>query len=284
MRWKSLLLTPALVVLSGVAVFALYQAATGGEPLAWAGVALAAAPLPAFVSYVMATEGTARTSANLPSALAAAAIGVALTLVGFAGVLPVALAVGSFAALVWYVFVYSRFGRGRNAALQPGETLPDFTLEEADGAEVASSAFRGRPALFLFYRGNWCPLCMAQIKEVAAAYKRLAGMGVEVVLASPQPAGETAKLAKKFDVPFRFLVDRDLKAARALGIAAEGGVPAGVDAMGYGVDTVLPTVVAADADGRILFLDETDNYRVRPEPETFLAIFEQNAQTMDAAA
>ena len=40
--------------------------------------------------------------------------------------------------------------------------------------------------------------------------------------------------------------------------------------MRLGEDTVLPTVIIVDAEGRILFTDQTDNYRVRPAPEDFL--------------
>ncbi|MFO1228719.1 hypothetical protein [Roseateles sp.] len=36
--------------------------------------------------------------------------------------------------------------------------------------------------------------------------------------------------------------------------------------MGYDSDTVMPTVVITAPGGRILWADETDNYRVLPEP------------------
>ncbi|MEL7487778.1 MAG: redoxin domain-containing protein [Pseudomonadota bacterium] len=274
MRLKSLLLTPLLLALSGLTLFALFKAATGVAPIAWVGVALAAAPLPAFVSYLMATESAARTSANMPGAFMISGLGVALSLAGSSSPLQPLLAGAAFAGLAWYIFVYSRYGRRPSKALALGAALPDFDLKDANGYVVPSSDFTQQPALFLFYRGNWCPLCMAQIKKVAAAYQRLAAKGVAVALVSPQPAKETATLAAKFDVPFRFLIDEDGQAARALDIFAKGGTPLGVDAMGYGADTVLPTVIATDASGRIIFLDQTDNYRVRPEPETFLAIFE----------
>ena len=186
--------------------------------------------------------------------------------------------------MVWYVFVYSRLSRPHAGTVALGARLPDFVLQEASGVPVHSSEFDGQPTLLLFYRGNWCPLCMAQILEVAAAYRRLTDAGVEVALISPQPAHETAKLAAKFDVPFRFLIDTDLSAARALGVAADGGVPVGLDMMGYGTDTVFPTVIATDANGAVIFVDETDNYSVRPEPETFLSIFDGLSATIKREA
>jgi len=80
------------------------------------------------------------------------------------------------------------------------------------------------------------------------------------------PKTETRDLAARFDVPFRFLVDPGGRATRQLGIP------------GYHPDTVLPTAVVTDADGRILLADQTDNYRVRPEPETFLAALDRTVE------
>jgi hypothetical protein len=39
----------------------------------------------------------------------------------------------------------------------------------------------------------------------------------------------------------------------------------------------LSTVVISDPDGTIIFADLTDNYRVRPEPSTFLAALDAEA-------
>lgn len=273
MRIKSFLLVPVLTGLSCILLYALYMIISQGYVTAWTGVLLAAFPLPVFISYIMLTERLARTSANLPYAIAISAIGCALTLISFSNSTQPVLAFTSLLALLWYVFIYSRFGRTASKTLQVGTMLPDFTLETTTGQHISSDTFRRRASLFLFYRGNWCPLCMAQIQEIATAYKQLNQLGVEVILVSPQSHKQTEKLAAKYDVPFRFLVDPGLKAAKALDIMAAGGTPAGIDILGYGTNTVMPTVIATDTTGKVIFLDETDNYRVRPEPETFIEIY-----------
>jgi len=100
-------------------------------------------------------------------------------------------------------------------------------------------------------------------------------MGITVALISPQPDVHTKKLAGLHDVPFHFLIDAGNKLAEALGIAAEHGVPVGVPG-GYAPDTVMPTLVVTNASGTIIFSDQTDNYRVRPEPDVFLAILRRS--------
>jgi len=47
-----------------------------------------------------------------------------------------------------------------------------------------------------------------------------------------------------------------------------------MQALGYDTDTVMPTIVITDKKGTILFADLTDNYRVRPEPETFFKVLD----------
>ena len=124
----------------------------------------------------------------------------------------------------------------------------------------------------MFFRGNWCPLCMCQVKEITKQYRELAELGVRVALISPQPHHNAQLLSARFDVDFDFLVDPGARAAKTLGIFHANGVPAGLELLGYARDTVLPTVVVADREGKILFSDQTDNYRVRPEPSTFMSV------------
>ena len=113
---------------------------------------------------------------------------------------------------------------------------------------------------------------MAQIKEIAAQYEELDKLGVNTVLISPQPHRQTKHLADKFNLNFHFLVDYKNKVARQLDIFAKNGIPAGFQVLGYDSDTVMSTVVITNREGKIIFADLTGNYRVRPEPDTFLKI------------
>ncbi|MEJ2239971.1 MAG: redoxin domain-containing protein [Gemmatimonadales bacterium] len=154
-----------------------------------------------------------------------------------------------------------------------GGPLLELVLRDADGNAVPVS--NERHALFMFVRGNWCPLCMAQVREIAAQYRELEARGVDLYVITPQPDNHTRALARRFDVPIRFCVDEGGGLARRLGIQHPGGVPFLI--RGYGVDSVLPTVLITDPQRKIIFVDMTDNYRVRPEPATFLAVLDARA-------
>lgn len=243
----------------------------------WLGVVLSVGPM-AFFFLRLFVANVVRTSAKLKRFLAVTYAGAALTV--FAGAsqwdtlaMVYSLVVGVLGGWL-YVYWYSIFNREPNSLLSEGAQLPVFELKDCKGEVVSSAEYAGSPALFIFYRGNWCPLCMAQIKEVSAQYKELDRRGVKVVLISPQPHEYTQSLANRFDVPFSFMVDEGNRAAKALGIDAENGLPKGLEALRYESDTVMPTVIISDASGKIIFADLTDNYRLRPEPEVFLSVLE----------
>lgn len=251
---------------------ALLGARRDGRPgPATAGPLLAhAAPTVLLASLYVRRRG--RTSAELPWLRAAVLAGTALSALGpaprRARAAQTALAgvVGTEAYIRWY----SVLGRRHSPPLDVGQTFPgDVAFVGHDGAPVTGSDLRGRPTALFFYRGNWCPLCVAQVGEMAERWQELEALGADVALVSPQSDEQTAALAARFGVGFRYLRDPDLHAARRLGLVHEGGVPPGLP--GYDPDTVFPTVVVLDAAGRILMSDQTDNYRVRPEPETILA-------------
>ncbi|MBL8915104.1 MAG: peroxiredoxin family protein [Archangium sp.] len=259
-------------------VFAGWQFARSME-LAWLGAIATGAPFLLFLGFVLLTRSIARTSAGLPwlGALAFAGLGFAVFCVFLRSGPPesAVLAAGGSLGVVLYSHWYSRLGRAPSAELVVGRVLPDLGLRRADGRVLKTSELRGKPALLMFYRGNWCPLCMAQVKEIAAQYRALAATGVRVLLISPQPHENTAALARRFEVPFDFVTDERNAAAKLLRIEMKHGLPLGMGLLGYESDTVFPTVIILDAEGVIRWVDQTDNYRIRPEPSTFLPLLEK---------
>jgi len=249
----------------------------------WLGIAIATWPALFFFIKLFALP-TARTSQNLHLILFSAITGTVLafilatTVVEIQYALVYGLGIGLMGSTL-YIYWYSRLDRQHNTGLENGQTLPDFKLKSAQGLNWESQDLSNHPALILFFRGNWCPLCMAQIKEISKSYQLLEKMGVNVYLVSPQPEANTQALAKKFAVNYHFMTDQENKAATLLGIAAKQGTPKGMEVLGYDSDTVLPTAILTDQNGTIIFTDQTDNYRVRPEPDTFIRVFTDHGIT-----
>jgi peroxiredoxin len=242
--------------------------------LAWTGALMAVVPLVSFMLSLSVFK-RARTLRHQYPILALAVIGTALSFIGFESPASwYALFLGLIPSF-GYVFWYSVLDRSASTVLEVGAILPELELRDADGNRVTPS--EGKHRLYMFVRGNWCPLCMAQVKEIAAQYRELEERGVEVFLISRQPAAQTRALARRFDAPIRFCVDEGGRLSRLLGIEHIGGVPFLMEPLGYEADSVMPTVVITDPHRRIIFTDLTDNYRVRPEPSTFLAALDAQA-------
>lgn len=152
-----------------------------------------------------------------------------------------------------------------------GSFLPEFSLKTVDGQLITSSYIKSQPALLLFYRGNWCPLCMKQIKEISAIADELADSGIAIYLIGAQSMEETNKIANKYiGSPMKFLIDPYFRAMTILGLVHFNGKPRGM--MGFDRDTAYPTVLYVDKGGEILWSDESDNYRLRPKPKLFLGL------------
>lgn len=270
-RIKAIFISLFITILVMVFVLSAWKWSHGPALSPWIGTLLASAVPLSFFGRLFLWP-LARTTSNMHWMYASGMASSILSAILGGGIGPpaqLALTVGVLLPLV-YIYWYSRFEQRGALIVAVGRQLPDLLFIDTNGHHLTTTDLTKRTALWLFYRGNWCPFCMAQIKEIAAQYRALAERGVDVLLISSQPQEHTRELAKSFDVPMRFLTDPDNLAAAQLGILVEGGLPMGMQMFGYDPDVPLPTVLITAPGGRIVYNDLTDNYRVRPEPEEFL--------------
>lgn len=272
---KSVFVIVYLTLATMVSISFGIKLASAGFRISDLGVFLTSAPVSLFIGFIMLMKNRARTANRLWLVMVLAILGTGLSLYAFVvgtGSQENTLIAAFMTALYFlYDFWYARFDRS-SSTVEVGKALPAIDLISSDGVTVTSKDLEGTPAILMFFRGNWCPLCMAQIKEVAARYTELSNLGVRVLLVSPQSPRHTASLAKKFDAAMEFMRDDNNAAAKMLGLENKFGTPFGMQVLGYNSDTVLPTVIITDADGIVQWVHATDNYRVRPEPETFFEV------------
>lgn len=277
---KSIFISSFMMFCLASAVFAVWMLGQGGNFIGWTGVMLTSLPFMSVISWLMIAKSKARTSSRFPIINVLGAIGIGLAVFAFirqeVNFFAPLLATIGWLGFLLYAFWYSSLQRKPSESLKIGNRLPKFELKNVKGSIVSSTDLSDKPTILMFYRGNWCPLCMAQIKELASRYRELEDLGARIALVSPQPHTNTVELAKKFDVNFEFLTDEGNKAARILGIESENGIPMGMQMLGYESETVLPTVIITDKDGIVVWTHETDNYRVRPEPDVFLEVFQKH--------
>lgn len=181
------------------------------------------------------------------------------------------LALVALSGWMAYVAWYSDLGDRSKDKIKEGKKLPRIPLEDYDGNRLTSDDWAGQKRLVIFYRGNWCPICTAQVNELGNFENELKELGLKVTLISPQSHEKSRRHAKKIGMDYDFLVDVNNEAAKTLGILHADGVPKGFEVLGFEPDVPKPTTFVLNEAGKVVYADLTTNYRLRPKPEDIFA-------------
>lgn len=105
--------------------------------------------------------------------------------------------------------------------LQPGDTAPDFELEDGDGKVWRLSALKGEKVVLYFYPADDTPGCTAQACDFRDTRQAWADAGYVVLGVSPQSAASHTRFSTKYGLNFPLLVDDDLEVAKRYGALRE---------------------------------------------------------------
>ncbi len=170
---------------------------------------------------------------------------------------------------VGYLYYRLRGSRPVPERLRRGKPLPDFSALDESGKPLASRDLRGTPVVMIFVRGNWCPFCNRQVKNLTGYYKDIVDLGARLIFVTPKPQETTKRVAEFFTVELEFWLDESLAATRELGLLLESAVPK--DYYGeYGRDTIWPASLVIDASGVIRYVELSKHIIDRPDPKTLL--------------
>jgi peroxiredoxin len=182
----------------------------------------------------------------------------------FAGLVVLLLVAGA-----GYLYYRRHGARPVPEQLREGKPLPEFAALDEAGNTLNSTELRGTPVVMIFVRGNWCPFCSRQVKNLTDYYKDIVDLGAKLIFVTPKPQETTRRVAAFFDVEFEFWLDESLAATRQLGLLLESGVPRNYYKE-YGSDTIWPTSLVIGADGIICYVELSKHIIDRPNPKTLL--------------
>ena len=181
----------------------------------------------------------------------------------WAGLVVLLLAAGA------YLYYRMHGARPAPEQLHAGKPLPEFDALDESGKRVNSRDLRGTPVVMIFVRGNWCPFCSRQVRNLTGYYKEIVDLGAKLIFVTPKPQETTKRVAEFFDVELEFWLDESLSATRDLGLLLESAVPKDYYPE-YGSDTTWPTSLVIDADGVIRYVEMSKHIIDRPDPKTLL--------------
>ena len=170
----------------------------------------------------------------------------------------------------------------------PGTLIPHAGLLDVHGSPTTLYAVMGdRATVLVFYRGAWCPYCNIAL----SAYQQhllpqLTGRGIGLVAISPQAPDGSLSMQEKHDLSFTVVSDPGNAIARGLGILTRPSDEARAAQLQLGLDLTavnadgtnalpMPTVVIADADHVVQWVDVHPDYSTRTEPAQILGALDQ---------
>lgn len=274
-RLKSWFLTSLVTYSVVVTIIGVFMLATGrGEGSIWIAVTIAAAQVALYFAWLYLAQ-VPRTSPGLMGFSMGVFVATMYSVyASYSQQMASAAPLLAFIALsgwLGYVAWYSDLGDRSKDKIKLGKKLPNIPLEDYEGKSLNSDDWAGEKRLVIFYRGNWCPICTAQVNELRKFDKQFKELGLKVTLISPQSHEKSRRHAMKVGMDYDFLVDMENEAAKKLGILHVSGVPKGFEVLGFDSDVPKPTTFVLDEKGKVVFADLTTNYRVRPRPEDILA-------------
>ncbi|MGI5120594.1 thioredoxin-dependent thiol peroxidase [Marinactinospora thermotolerans] len=131
--------------------------------------------------------------------------------------------------------------------LKPGDTAPDFTLDDADGKPVTLSEVvreKGRVVLY-FYPAAMTPGCTTQACDFRDNLRAFGQAGLTVMGVSPDSTARLAEFRDQQGLTFPLLGDPDKQVLRAYGAFGEK--------KNYGkvVQGVIRSTIIIGADGTV---------------------------------
>lgn len=139
--------------------------------------------------------------------------------------------------------------------LTPGDTAPQFSLQDQNNETITLESFKGRKLLLYFYPRANTPGCTRQSCSVSEAMPKLENLSIDAVGISPDKPETQKKFDEKYNLNFSLLSDPELETARAFGAF-------GVKNMyGKKKEGIIRSSFLIDEQGRIL----KAWYKVKPE-------------------
>lgn len=108
--------------------------------------------------------------------------------------------------------------------LKVGDLAPDFSLPNALGKKVSlSETLKSNTVVLKFYRGEWCPICDLDLREIQKHLSQINALGATVIAISPQKPNDALTAKEKNNLGFEVLSDQNQKVIKAYNLQFDPG-------------------------------------------------------------
>ncbi|CAZ94343.1 peroxiredoxin-like family protein [Zobellia galactanivorans] len=108
--------------------------------------------------------------------------------------------------------------------LSVGDKAPDFSLPNAVGKNVSlTEMLKSGIVIIKFYRGEWCPICNLDLREVQKNLAEIKSYGASFLAISPQSPDNALTAKEKNSLDYEVLSDADQKVIKAYKLQFDPG-------------------------------------------------------------
>lgn len=174
-------------------------------------------------------------------------------------------------------------------ALKAGDIAPDFAMSFNGESLSLTDLLKNGPVVINFFRGNWCPFCMAELEYYQALLSKQDGSMIDIdpqhqaiqfLFISPQKAEYHTALMDEKNFNLQFISDTHNTIAKKFGLVFQLDdqiqkiyKAIGADLSQFNGDDSfelpVPATYVIDPSGKITRAFVDANYMVRAEPDAF---------------
>lgn len=166
--------------------------------------------------------------------------------------------------------------QAKPAGLQINDTAPEFTAKDQDGKDISlSEVLKKGKVVLVFYRGQWCPYCNKELKNLEDSLSLITSKGATVLAITPEQPTYVDKTIEKTRATYSILTDEHLKIMKAYDVAFALDPSTVEKYKTYGIDFSLangdnganlpvPAVYIIDTKGYITYRYFDADYTKRP--------------------
>lgn len=163
------------------------------------------------------------------------------------------------------------------------DKAPEFSAKDQHGKLINLTAELKRgPVVVVFYRGQWCPYCNRQLKELQDSLSFINAKGATLLAVSPEKLENISKTIEKTKASYAVLFDEGLKIMKSYDVAfnvdsnmVEKYKKFGIDfydANGSnGATLPVPAVYIINKEGVIIFKHFDPDYKKRVSVQEILS-------------
>ncbi len=167
--------------------------------------------------------------------------------------------------------------------LENGGQAPEFVAKDNSGKTLdLKRLLKSHKAVVLFfYRGQWCPYCNKQIKELQDSLQLLTGKGAYVIGVTPETGENINKTIDKTHASFSIIQDDGYKIMKAYDVNYTVNDAMMARMKTYGIDLEknngntdhvlpVPATYVIDRSGKIIFVHFDKDYTKRASVSSIL--------------